>query len=637
MSNDLSIPSLRGGFDDSTPPHLIADDQCTIAENVEFFFSTIAERRMGCDTYDITDSTLDGETAIAFMAQWFPNSDNIFFPEKWAASTTWGVSVTLARRTADVPGTPGVWGPISPTDALSFVTPLVFQMSTQAFNNKLFFSYKSPVNFFHVWDGTTLRRVGIAQPIVAPTAVDEGSGTYSQTRYFRVRFVETVGGQVVRRSEPSDSVTFSPSGSGNGATITRPATVGEGETDWELEASVNNADFYHIATIAIATTTHDDETDLATTDYADEGPLSEPIGDYLPISSYKYVVSDGDRLVLGGHWDDINKHSEIAWTPVRNDPGVGNDERLPLASENNDTLSLDPGEGGEITGLTQTSNGTLYVFKWGHIYKLARTGDVTHAYTSITLSKSMGAIPGSIVNGVDENGRACVYFLDPLMGPARLGSFGLQWIRGLRNTWRRVNPTATIGARGVYYADKQQVRWIVAADGLDVPSLGLTLQTNEITSTPNGATRGWSLVTGHLPQAYTLAIWNELIVNEEGGVTLSGRPMYGFTTPDFIQRGDITNTDAGQTYHAKVRTKSFITAGLLNQWGAMTGALLATANDTDSVMVSFIRDFGRFGLDTQSTTTDLAPAGIEPYVVKTFDELQISECIGIQVQFEDPL
>src|SRR5690606_5003066 len=103
--------------------------------------------------------------------------------------------------------------------------------------------------------------------------------------------VQSVG-TTLRRSEPSASQSFTPSGSGTAARVTKPATISEGETHWEIEASTDNVNFYVIATQAVGTTTYNDSADPDT--YSDN-PLSEDIGDYTLLWSAKFLSVDEDR------------------------------------------------------------------------------------------------------------------------------------------------------------------------------------------------------------------------------------------------------------------------------------------------------------------------------------------------------
>ena len=620
---DLTLTSLRGGMNDEDPITSIAADECEIAENVEWFVSALGERRAGCAPFDLTSSGLTGQALLLYLCDWLP-TNIVTLPEWWAVGATPGASIAFARHSS------GVWASVSPDDAPISTAPNVFNMTAQSLNGKLFWSYPSAVDRLHVWDGTYLRRTGLAQPVAAPTAVDNGSGAYANVRYFRVRYIRMSGSTVLARSEPSAVLTFTPSGAGSGAVVTRPALLSEHETHWELEASTDNAKFYLIQTIAVATTTATDTTAYSV-GYASSGALSEVIGTYLLQSSAKFLSVDGDRLLLGGHWTDTSLQSRVSWSPVFSDPGAGSDERLPL--QINNTLDLDNYEGGPLTGMSNGINGTWFAFKWSHIYKMVRTGDINRAYDVLTVSKTRGAIPGSIFDGADENGAACVYFTDPILGPSRVGPGGLQLIKGLRQTWKRVNlNAANVICRGLYYPYKQQAHWWVAVDGADSPNLKLVLQISSVISGDTGSChRGWSLATGRIAEAYTAAILSDITISDDV-VTLSGYPFIGLTAPDFLQRCDVTTTDAGVPYLAFVRSAPIFPVGILNKWGAMVASILATQG-AGSLTVRFIRDFG---LETREVTINLTPTLDESYVIRALDNLAMAGATSLQIEFSDP-
>lgn len=621
--DDLVLGSLTGGLNEDVPPSALATDECEVATNVEFYYSLLGERRAGCDTFDLTSSGLTTKGVIAYLGQWFPAND-IRVPEWWAVGATAGVSVAVAKRRG------GTWSAVSPDDAITTAAPNIYHLQTVALNGKLFWSYPSAVDRLHVWDATYLRRTGMAQPN-APTGADEGSGTYATVRYFRVRYIEKTGSIVVRRSEPSTALAFTPSGSGKGCRITKPATVSEHETHWEVEASTDNSNFYVIAEVAVGTATYDDETVYAT-GYSGAGALSENIGTYQLQPSAKYLAVDGDRLLGAGHWTDASLQSQVWWSPVSADPGDGNDERKPLSVNN--WKNIDNYRNGPVTGISNAVNGTWYVFKWKQITRMTRTGDLNHAYDDYTISPERGALPGSVIDGVDEAGAAAVYFLDPTHGPSRIGSAGLQVIRGLKTTWARVNlNAANVITHGVYYPYKQQVWWWVAVDGEDEPSLILKLQVNQVRwSDETGyAHRGWSLATGRIAQAYCSAVLSEVSITD-GVVGLSGYPFIGLSSPDLLCRCDVNTTDVGVAYKATVRTRPLFGTGLLNFWGVMSGALLASAQ-AGTIVVRLIRDFGK---ETNEVTVDLSPEGSEAYVVEYLDNLKMSEAKCIQIEFEDP-
>lgn len=627
---DLVLNSLRGGMNDSDPPNTLPFDQCVLAENVEFFAAALGERRNGCGLLDVTGSGLSDESVIVHLSQWFPTND-VLVPEFFAVGATPGVSASVAARTA------GTWAELTPTDALNTSNPDIYGIITQSLNGKLFVSYRSTENRLHVRDAGTsnLRRTGLTAP-AAPTGANEGAGAYASVRYFRVRYIAKNGATILRRSEPSSVLTFTPSGTGAGVTITKPVAINEGETHWELEGSTDNILFYLVATTVVATTTYNDETAFATGYSA--GALSHSIGAYLLQPSARYLAVDGDRLIGAGHWTDTTKQSQIWWTPVYNDVGAGSDERLPTVTTGGATLNMttnvDNYDGGPITGISASALGTWYVFKWVGIYKMVRTGDDARAYDVVTISKRSGAIQGSIVRGVDENGISAIYYLDPLFGPSRIGPGGPQTIRGLRTTWGTVNlQAASVVARAVFYPYKQQVHWWIATNGANRPNLKIILQVSEIRHTERGVEGGWSTATGRITEAVTAAVFTE-IVSINGISSLSERPFIGLTSPDFIQRCDVESTDAGTAYTATIRTRPYLITGLLNRWGAMLATLLATANATSSIKIKFIRDSG---LETRTKTVALAASSAaEGFVIKDLDDLAMSDGRMIQIEITDP-
>lgn len=627
---DLSILDLRGGMNNQDAKHILPDDQCVLAENVEFYDdATLGARRKGMEPVSLTDSTLDAEAAIVHLGLWTPEMGTPADSALFAVGATTDVSTTFAYRMA------GVWTPVTPVDAPDTASPDVLTMRSTSAHAKWFVAYNSAVDRTHVWDGTSLRRVGLSGPTAAPSVANSaGAGTFTGDRLYRVRVAVLDGSEIQLLSEPSPDVTFSPSGTNDGAVLTFPAAPGESENYWIVEAATidDPANFYQIAQVAIATPTYTDTIQPAT-DYPDAGDLSPEIGEYDPPPSCKIIKADEDRLVYIGSWEDPEKGSRVYWTPVSAAPGYGNDERVP--SNIDSYKDLDWQSGGPITDASDPVNGAYYVFKWARIYKGQRTGNADDAYSFYLLDPAHGALPGSVVSGVDEYGRGAVYFLDPSVGPMRISSAGVQYLRDIQGTWKRVNTAATqIAARGLYYPDKQQMHWWVAVDGDDVPGLKLVLQTDQVQSDNNGGTtRGWVTATGDIATAYTVLAVPENVTHADGSVQLSFRPYMGFAGRNRLQVGDVGSTDNGESFRGHIITKPYILAGLLNHWGAMNAGLLAEPHDTAQLTVNLIRDFG---LESNSVTTDFVPTGSESPVIKIFDNLVMSDARVVQVEFIDP-
>ena len=56
-TNNFVINSIRGGMNNQDPPQALPDDQAVLLENVEFFYSTLGERRLGCFLYGAETAT----------------------------------------------------------------------------------------------------------------------------------------------------------------------------------------------------------------------------------------------------------------------------------------------------------------------------------------------------------------------------------------------------------------------------------------------------------------------------------------------------------------------------------------------------------------------------------------------------
>lgn len=622
----LTITSLRGGLNNSEHPTALPDDQVAEATNVEFFHGQLGDRRLGCEAVDIAGSGLDLETAVVFLGSYTPAQNTFVNSELWGAGASIGTNVTLARRAG------GTWYTVTSADTLSPDSAAVGRMRAASLHGKYFFAAKSNVDRLHVWDGTTFRRVSLAPPAAAPTAANTvGVGTFADTRYYRVRFSVQVSGTTILKSEPSAELTFAPSGTNTGVTVTRPAIQDGNETHWILEASSGDGNWYELATTAIGTTTATDTTSPATGYSA--FTLSADIGDYTVIPSVKFVVADQDRLVFGGSWEDSEQGSRVSWTPVFGATGVGNDERIPI--DTNNYLDLDWMSGGDLTGLSKPVNGSLYAFKLTSIYKLQRSGNVDAAYVAYQLSTTRGAIEGSVVNGSDEFGGSCVYFLDPSIGPCRIGSAGMQAMNGIYQTWQMVNVNALpVISHGVYYPDKQQVHWWIATNSSVTPNLKIVSQVSEVRSNEFGSTeRGFSLADGDIATAWCSHIVPEVVT--QGDVErLSFRPYVGLSNPRGLKRCDVGSDDDGTPYIASITTKSYLVTGLLGQWGGMAASLLGDAVDDAAMQleVSLVRDFGK---ETNSVTVDFVPEASETTVNAKMDNLDMSQAYAIQVKFTD--
>jgi hypothetical protein len=620
------------GVNNTDPPTAIGDNQCVTGMNVEFDKSSLGERRNGCTDVDLPASITGNANiqAITFLHRNLPTQDE-------TASELWVMGQHLTTQNVVMSRKTTSWTDATFTDAVEVTGAQGFQVQAQTLHGKMFIAYPSvgAIDRLHVVDqnGTAVRRTGLAEP-AAPTGANTGTpGTaFTGTRYYRVRYTVQVGGDTRLRSEPSDSLTFAPSGTGTAARITKPASISEGETHWELEASTDNANFYVIATTAVGTTTYDDST-LYANGYAASFVLSEDIGDYALIHSGKFLAADEDRLVVGGSWEDTALASRVSWTPVYADPGDGNDERIPTDTTN--YLDLDGFEGGPLTHLSNPVNGAIWAFKRSHTYKLVRTGQRSRAYHAYNLSKTLGALPGSVVEGVDQYGMPCLYALDPEVGPWRTGGARLITYAGqdILTTWRTVNANAIVACRGLYYPDSRQVHWWLATSSADYPNLKLVLQTTHTREGDDGIRNGFSMANGKIATAYAACLYAENI-DTGAARSLTLRPFIGVTSGNgYVLRCDTGSDDNGTAFAAQVVTKPYILGNLLQKFKVLATAILAKAHATADLKVTLIRDFGLE--EPRMVETTLSATASETHVIKQLRDLTGSQLYALQVEFED--
>lgn len=620
--SEFVLKSLRGGMNNSDPAISLPDDQCVLATNVEFNKSMLGERRRGCSAITLPAS-LSGKDRITFLHRHLPTTDETA-SQLWAFGLTGAASSQLSFKDT-------AWTDVAMSDAPTLTGFSPYRLQAVSLHGKMFLAYDSAVDRLHVWDGTSLRKVGLAEPAAPTGANTAAGGTFSGTRYYRVRYTVQSGGVTLRRSEPSDALTFAPSGVKTGVTVTKPASISESETHWELEASLDNANFFRIATTVVGTTTFDDTTDSAA-GYAQTYPLSEDVGDYtLPISA-RYLAVDADRLIMGGSWEQSAAGSRVSWTPTALASGSGNDERT--EEDTDPSLDLDGFEGGELTGLSSSVAGSVYAFKRTHIYKLVRTGARSQAYDVVSISKACGALHGSVVQGVDQMGRPCIYFLDPNVGPCRYGAGGLQWCGSdIRESWDLVNLDATKSVcSGVYDPQNRQVQWAVAVSSSDFPNFGLVLQTDSVRDGEDGTHKGWVTWDGLRTKAYAQVLYSS---NIEAGTARNRdlRPFIGTEGSALLHLCDTGTTDNGTSYTARIVTKSYVLGTILRQFRVRWAMLMAKAVVGAVLTVKVTRDLG---LESASSVgVSCAPEVSETQVFKKLDDLSLSEMRAVQVEFVD--
>ena len=622
---DLTILSLRGGMNNTDPAIGLPEDQCVLAQNVEFVDSMLGERRRGTSALTLP-AFLSGKDRIPFAFRHLPTDDETA-SELWLLGVTGTSTAALGRKTSS-------WQTevtISDTPTLTGFSQ--YRWAAVSLHGNLFLAYDSNVDRLHVWDGTSMRRVGLAEPAAPTAANDGGVGTFAGERFYRVRYTVQASGVTLRRSEPSDHVAITPNGNDTGIVVTKPATISEGETHWELEASFTlDGDYYVIATTVVGTTTYTDTT-AYTTGYAGRGlTLSEDTGDYALIPSARYLVADEDRLVWAGSWESAAYASRVGWTPVYRASGVGNDERF--ETDTDPFKDLDTYEGGPITGLSAPTLGVIWAFKSKAIFKLSRTNNRASAYKASKFSSKVGAIHGSVVPGVDPTGSPCVYFIDPEQGPCRIGQTGITRCgEDIRKTWETLNVDATkVVCTSLFFPTTKQVWWAIAVDSGTAPTTMLVLHTQHSRDYADGVRKGWALWTGTIAKALSMCLFADNI-EDNAARSLTLVPVIGLEGLGLAHRCYTGTTDNTVAYAATITTKPYWMRSLLQRFQVRAAALCAKAVTSAAITVTCIRDFGA---ETTATVTgvDLADATATD-VIELLDNLKGSELRVAQFQFTD--
>lgn len=640
----LVLTDLRGGLNLGESPHALRDDELQVCLNIDLDRGTLGGKRRGTDP--VGNGYAGDIRQATFLFRHTPDNDERL-TELWLGGLNASGAGDLDYR--DTNGWATYTNVTFGLDTL-IAESGAYALEAQSLHGKMFLAYPAesggePVDRLHVRETeggvTTFRRAGIRQPATPSAADTAGAGAYTGTRYVRQRYTVQSAGITLRRSEPSDTLTFAPSGTKNGMTVTRSALLGEGETHWELELSLDNINFYVVATQAIATSTYTD-TVADTIGYrvATGENVSPDIGDYELIWSPKYLAADDDRLLFGGAWVNADYKSRVGWTPVRLADGNGNDERI--ETDTDPYVDLDGFEGGELTDLAGPVNGYVTAFKASHIYRLSRTGVRSKSYEPICLTKKVGALPRSVVEGVDEYGRPCLYFADPEKGPHRLGASGVEHVsEGIRDLWTRINLDATLPCHAVWYPDERQVWWWIALDGAMFPNTKVVLHVRHMRRDIDGTRRGWSEHDGTSATALAATVYADNIEDVPSAVqSLHLKPYLTLASgvasgEAMIQQADIGETDDGDLYQGTFKTKAWLNRELLGVAGVMRGTLLAETASGSSVTVSLIRDFG---IETKSVAVSLTPRTSEvglSRVVRRIDELNLSEMFVLEIEVGD--
>lgn len=605
----------------SIPPHRAKE--CL---NTDFFQAPFGRKRNGAASISLTGNSSTGVISTLIRTQLS------------------GVSTAAKLLSIDDAATPivsvlsaGAWSSVTMKDEIATRPWDVFGATL---NGLLYYTSDTTQDRLHVFNGTSTRRVGLATPSAA-TVANTGSGSYTATaRYYKVAYTVVSGGVTLYRSELSASVAFTPSGSGTAARVTKPASISESETHWELYASTDNDVFYGPITsaIVVGTTTYDDSAATTTYSLFDLAPL---VGQNTNWTSVRYLVTDGNRLIGAGS-NESGKIARVWFSPVIGTTASGfyDHERVPdVFGVQQNWLDLDESDGGTITGMIGPYYGSIYVFKDRQVWKLVPTGDAIVPYRPFQIGKGsgIGALnQQAIVMAENERGDSAIYFMSH-RGIYRLTIEGLQYVG---KDVEDVNDTLNLEATNVaccaeYHTAKHQIWWYLATGSSNDPDTKLCLDTQllRLEDLPNGGgalyRNGWTKHTGNSAAVRCVEMFSTTYASTTSRAQV---PYVGRSTGTAIWRTDTGTTDAGTNFQGYIQLPVRHYGTVAYRCAVFPPVLVGSAG-AQTLTVTYAPNYGRE--PSRTGMVSMAASGAETRVTRQMEDLAMDDVEALAVTVGD--
>lgn len=620
---------LRGRNGADSPIRL-AEDEAVEVLNMDFTDGALGKKRHGA----IAESLANGpDVQLHGLARHVPTGTDETVAELWGFGHMTGFPTTWAFRRA--PNPDYLWTLPSQVGA---VTSVRLDVSTATLNGKLFMAFKSLNNRLRVWDGTTIRYVGLLPPAAAPVVANTGTGSYPTTlRYYKTAWAAYLGvtGVRLRQSDLSPAAAFTPSGTGAAARVSRPSpTVGDEKTHWLLYASGDDvySNYHLVAVVAFATMTWDDS---ALPPYAGETPPQ--VGMHIPPPNAKFLLTDGNRLLMAGAHETTSqpgetpvKNNRVWYTRVLGSSDLGDDESIPntpavgVTPAQKNWIDIGENDGGIITGMGLIE-GVIFVFKRRQTWRLVPTGDDLGPYQAFMVSNEIGAMNHqSIVSGEDGTGTPSLYFYT-YRGLYQLSLSGALTYLGhpIEDVWQ-ANPAGQPGTFGVYYAERRQVWHHIA---------GRTAAENRL-AVYDIDRGGWSLFTTGGLTFHCAVMYSETVSGASAGKVASNNLKPYFGADGNLWTYDIPSAahDAGVLFQAYVKSRPYFPAGIGTRVLAHDAVVLAEATPGVTLTLTLDRDFGR---ETRTATVNLTPEANETRILRRAADSGFDALAVVQFQIGD--
>lgn len=570
------------------------------ASNVDFVERAAMSPRGGFDNFATTGTGPSGQVNYLFNE----NNDTAL----WAFSSP--ASNTVAHRYASAS-----WSAITLSDTVADDA----QPHAVGYNGKVFLAYDSDVNRLHLWDGSAVRRVGVAASAAA-TVANTGAGAYAATlRYYKIQFGILSGSTIIAQSELSPSVSFTPSGAGAAARITKPTTP-DSATHWRVYASTDDTVYYRLsAYVAVGTTTLDDTAGVSIGNWNEVAPV---VGLYVPPPSAKYLATDGVRVIMAGAWESSAASGQttpsarrVWFTRPLGATDDGDDESITHTADNRYWIDIDDPTGGPITGLSALG-GIVYVFFARSIWRLIPTGQADVPFRAEQVATSAGALSqyaiavGAMDTTVSDE---AIYFLSDVAGLHRYSpSRGLEWLG--RDVFWEVNLGGVSGR--LAYDPFRRDLWVFGVTGASDEAVVIDvvrLQRRGLEY--HGGARLFTTDVTNLSLTCGVAYDNFLVFS---GLSSGGLYFSPFGT-----------TDNGTAFTATVRSAALSVPGKLISAEAPT-VLVYSRDLTSITLTARYVNIAEATDDSRSQTLTVTGAG--SYALLRFDALAMSDAPVVQVE-----
>lgn len=411
--NEGAIASISG--EHVLPLTALPDGMVAAATNVDLDERGICIPRKGVTAFSTSGS--EPTSAIQYLFSYRNGSTDELFAFTGSTMNYWNGST---------------WATVTLDDTSGFGRDVM----AVHYNGKVFLAYDSSVNRLHVLQGGVTRRVGVGA-VSKPTIADTGAGAYTATlRYYKVQQAVLSGSVVMASSELSNAESFTPSGAGTHARVTKPTTVDDA-THWRVFGSADGVTFYALNSYtAVGTTTFDDNVAPASYNTI-TGIVAPTAGLFVPPPSARFLVSDGVRLLMAGSHETTASTGEttpstkrVWFTRPLGVTNAGDDEAITQTADARYYIDIDDPHNTTITGLAAIA-GMVYVFFDRATWRLVPLGIDGTPYRAEQVSGAVGAISqqaicvGSTPDGTDD----AVYFVSQTSGLHRISpARGLEWL-----------------------------------------------------------------------------------------------------------------------------------------------------------------------------------------------------------------